>query len=259
MEQNPLLLWIAFRKSRSLEWIIKLGFEQDIYDTLELEKLYIGLAQVSKETRQSLIGPVMMHGSRLDSLLKSGQSDNRLGIALHGLCFNQDASLRDHNTSKNIAFLLRCYRYVGLTESPASPGSSLQDQLRYKHIKDVLDLEKLDIFVESGDGASLDMESTFNKAKDVHKEASEMWTTQRKKNEGNAHLFLAGLIKEWQEKVFTERGVRVLVDVGIAREKLRKIWQNGSQGEHKLVFPALEERKDAAWIVPWLEQKPSVV
>ncbi|OCK84597.1 Mak10-domain-containing protein [Lepidopterella palustris CBS 459.81] len=139
-QQYPLITWVYHHKLRQIEWVIQLGFEQEIYLPDELAAQYHFLSKVS-ETRQRLLATLLSAFEQRHSALASLSSTPELSKQIdrlktsHALLSSLHASATG---TMELATSLRQFyillSYCRLLPTPPRPFSTpaLRYELRMK-------------------------------------------------------------------------------------------------------------------------------
>jgi len=263
-DKSPLALWVSHRKLRSLERVLKLGFEQDIYEADELEVLYMVLAQLTTERHTLSIGLV----ANLENVSKETERVERqvsmepILLSHRRMQFLNQEALRESVLAQTTVHLLMAFRLLGFVNVPAIGDMRLRAELRFKHLRGV-DQSVLEPFKKmyasemsnSGQDTSSSqvISDVFARAMEFHKEINTIVSKERKM--GNAGSLRSEVLVSWWGQ-HLEDLVALVANIGIALLKLQKLWRDGISHNHHMVVPRPEERILSSWAVPKSELGP---
>ncbi|KAF2491857.1 Mak10-domain-containing protein [Lophium mytilinum] len=134
LQQYPLTTWVYHLKLRQMEWIIQLGFEQDIYLPDELAGMYLFLAKVAETRNRLLITLLEFWEQRQKRLEKGKKADvEKAAIVQEGKAYIEALLAEAIGTEELSAALSSLYAllsYLHLLPQPPRPFST--PELRYE-------------------------------------------------------------------------------------------------------------------------------
>ncbi|TKA68441.1 hypothetical protein B0A49_05779, partial [Cryomyces minteri] len=266
----PLTYWVYHHKVRQMEWIVELGFEQDVYAPDELALMYWYLQHLTASRVEHLKRIRLFLSNRHERLLREDRNTEKARNMLLTLGYNTNLTaeaIAIHSLAFSLFTLYSLLNYLKLLGGEDRPCSS--DRLRYQlRMKPFFNIStpELPAYVDVWDPvyASGGSQEQCNKAEDALKTAKERITVL--KSLGPQEMKYVGNEVEYQNRV--RQMLRSCIATGLAIASVRAACAKyGSEDKadslHKDVLrsvlnveiPNPETRYAAQWVVPKITQK----
>lgn len=138
IQQYPLITWVYHHKLRQIEWVVQLGFEQEIYLPDELPSMYYWLSRIAETRKRLLMTLLEFFEQRQTKMEKGKKADIEKAERVKEGKEYIESLLAEASGTKELAEALSSFyahlAYLNLLPTPPRPLSnpSLRYELRMK-------------------------------------------------------------------------------------------------------------------------------